>query len=105
MGGVAADQMLLRPRIYALGGSAGIARLDARLAEVHASAVNGASLQVTTYERAESVLNAQAHPSLTQGVELYLLCLCKSGAAQRDLPVPALAICAASVIFSLAGFD
>jgi len=45
VGGVAADQMLLRPRIYALGGSAGIARLDARLAEVHASAVNGASLQ------------------------------------------------------------
>ena len=61
MEGVAADQMLLRPRVYALGGSAGIARLDARLAEVRASAANGGSLQVCPNERSESVSTAQAH--------------------------------------------
>lgn len=60
--GVAADQMLLRPRIYTLGGTAGIARLDARLAEVRASAVNSPSLQVSTDGR--PVLIAQANSEL-----------------------------------------
>lgn len=47
MEGVAADQALLRPRVYSLGGAAGVARLDARLAEVRAAASAGpAPLQV-----------------------------------------------------------